>query len=428
MQKLILTLLAFFARAIILFHKPVVIGITGTVWKTTVTSHIKWYLSHVLSDDKIGYSQDHYNGEYGLPLTIIWAKTGGKNPFRWMLVFCIAITRFFRPYPKYLILEYGIDHPGEMDFLTSIAVPDIAIITEIAPNHLEQFWSFHLYRAEKMKIAKEVKHLIVHDSHRNIIEWDALFYGSGWMSDIDISDVVLDGNWTSWVVHFHEKKYSVAIKSFGSFHLINILPLYAIAEILSCNIESIPLYIQWFQWEAWRSTLLEGKFGSKIIDGSYNGWYLSLHAGILSLESFLPTNHLICIIGDMRELGNETESLHIKLAEEIVENFSGLNEYIHFYLVGPYMHKYVFQILSEHFHTVHSFSSRDIGNDVLRDLSQMQDPEKCIIYVKWSQNTIFLEEAVQILLNNPSDIKKLCRQSSDWKKKKEIFFQDLAKK
>ncbi len=51
-----------------------------------------------------------------------------------------------------MVLEYGIDHPGEMDFMLSIAIPDVAIITEIAPNHIEQFGNFDLYKKEKLKI------------------------------------------------------------------------------------------------------------------------------------------------------------------------------------------------------------------------------------------------------------------------------------
>lgn len=81
----------------------------------------------------------HYNGEFGLPLSIIGARTGGKNPFLWIWVFIIAFSRLWRSYPKYLILEYGIDHPGEMEFLLSIVHPDIGIISGVAPNHLEQF-------------------------------------------------------------------------------------------------------------------------------------------------------------------------------------------------------------------------------------------------------------------------------------------------
>jgi UDP-N-acetylmuramoyl-tripeptide--D-alanyl-D-alanine ligase len=189
MQKIILSLLAFFARALIRWHKPIIIGVTGTVGKTTVTAHVHAYLARMMQSESIGYSRDHYNGEYGLPLTIIGAKTGGNNPLKWIWVFIVAISQFFRSYPRYLVLEYGFDHPGEMDAMLDIAIPDVAIITEIAPNHIEQFGTFDLYKKEKLKIVARARELIIHDSLRNSVEREALYYGIGAMSEIDASHI-----------------------------------------------------------------------------------------------------------------------------------------------------------------------------------------------------------------------------------------------
>lgn len=76
-----------------------------------------------------------------------------------------------------------------MDFLLSIAVPEIAIITEVAPNHLEQFGTFDLYRKEKLKITRQAKHLIIHDTLRDALERDAFYYGTGAMSDLNASHI-----------------------------------------------------------------------------------------------------------------------------------------------------------------------------------------------------------------------------------------------
>lgn len=93
-----------------------------------------------------------------------------------MRVFFVSIIRLLKKYPHYLVLEYGIDHPGEMDFLLSIAVPDIAVITPVDPNHLEQFGSIDNYRNHKIKIIKSAKCSIIHESLRQYIETDALYY------------------------------------------------------------------------------------------------------------------------------------------------------------------------------------------------------------------------------------------------------------
>lgn len=86
------------------------------------------------------------------------------------------MIRLFQKYPRYLVLEYGIDHPGEMDFLLSIAIPDIAILTPVEPNHLEQFGSIDNYRHHKIKLIKSAKSAIIHESLRQYIETDALYY------------------------------------------------------------------------------------------------------------------------------------------------------------------------------------------------------------------------------------------------------------
>lgn len=425
MQNIILFLLAFCARHIVSYHKPKIIGITGTVWKTTVTAHVHKYLSHVLPEEIVWYSQNHYNGEYWLPLTIIGARTGWKNPLKWLCVFGVALTRFFRPYPRYLVLEYGIDHPGEMDFLLSIAIPDIAIITEIAPNHLEQFGTFELYRAEKFKLVESARELIIHDSHRSSVEREALYYGTGGMSEISVSHMEISPSGTSAKVHFHRMNYDLHIWSLWEFHITNILPLYGIAEIWGLPLDAISRYASLARSEPGRSVVLDGIAGSILIDGSYNGGYLALHAGIDSLTSFSSSHRLVFVLGDMRELGDDTESIHIRLADEIREMFQYQHEDVFFYLVWPSMQQYILPILEKDF-CVESFVSSRLAGKAVQKLLKKNSAKPTMVYIKWSQNTIFLEEAVEILLANPDDVSQLCRQSPEWKRKKDEFFKSLT--
>lgn len=187
MHTFFLFFLSILARVIIRVHRPYVIGVTGTVGKTTISRYVSLYLEQTFSEKDVMSSPYHYNGEYGLPLTIIGAKTPGKNPLLWISLIFITLYRLVRPYPRYLVLEYGIDHPGEMTFLTDIVAPDIAILSVVAPNHLEQFGTLEKYRNEKLLLTKNTSRLIIHESLRSYVEKDALFYGSGGMSDIDAS-------------------------------------------------------------------------------------------------------------------------------------------------------------------------------------------------------------------------------------------------
>ena len=423
MQKIVLFFLRLISRAIILRHKPFIIGITGTVWKTTITSHVFSLLSRAYGTESVRYSPYHYNGEYGLPLSIIGAKSPGSNPFLWLFVFCIWIWRIFSSYQKYLILEYGIDHPGEMDFLLSIAHPDIAIITEIFPNHIEQFKTLEAYRAEKLKIVSFSKTLILHDSLRPFIDREATYYGLGAMSDVDASHIHIDKKWTKATIHAFWKDFPIFIPAFWSFHIENILPLYVLASFLDISFLEIEKYAAKYTPESGRSSILEGVQWSVIIDGSYNGWFLSLRAGIVSMRSFLPEHRIILFLGDMRELGSESERIHHDLADEIINLFPH-DAPVSCFLVWPLMTEFVAPIVSKYFATETALSSRILGSRI-RTIIDTEKDMPIMIYVKWSQNTIFLEEGIKFFLANPDDSRLLCRQSPEWMLKKEVFFQNI---
>lgn len=133
MQNILLLFLGFFARLIVQKHKPFIIGVTGTVGKTTITTHIARFLTHHYWSEQVWFSPYHYNWEYWLPLTIIGVKSPLKNPFLWIWVFIVAFFDYFLRILDISDSRYGIDHPGEMDFLLSIAKPDIWILMQLNP-------------------------------------------------------------------------------------------------------------------------------------------------------------------------------------------------------------------------------------------------------------------------------------------------------
>lgn len=424
MHHILLSFLGFFSRLIIQKHRPIVIGITGTVGKTTITTHVAHFLTKQYGSKNVWYSFYHYNGEYGLPLTIIGSKSPWKNPFLWIWVFLLAIVRLFQSYPRYLVLEYGIDHPGEMDFLLSIAVPEIAILTPVESNHLEQFGSLENYRKNKLKLIVQAKHSIVHESLRQYIEIEALFYSLGALSDIDASSINIGVQWTSAIVHYNKWDYAIALPAIGAFQIENILPLFPIANLLGIDVHSIASYAMTASLESGRSNILSGIMDTTIIDGSYNGGYLSLKEWIISMKSFLHSHQIIFFLGDMRELWEVSKEIHEKLANEILDLMPH-DANVVFYLVGPLMQEYVYPILAKKFNTSSYLSSKKTWEKIAKYIKKTQVPT--IVYAKWSQNTIFIEEGIKFFLKHPSDIKKLPRQSIAWTDKKDLFFKSLEK-
>lgn len=425
MHRIILFLLAFFARAIIRRHHPYVIGVTGTIGKTTLSTNIAHLLRTYYGDTAVLLSPYHYNGEYGLPLTIIGAKTWWKNPLLWIGVFIRACITYITPYTRYLILEYGIDHPGEMEFLLSIVKPHIAILTPVAPNHLEQFGTFSRYhQAKLLLIESAIDMAIAHESERQSITriW-VQYYGKDAQSDVCVMNVMQMIDHLSVDIHLWEDQYHIDLPVFWVYQWENILPLYLLCEFLHIDRDIICQHQGIFTPEVWRSRILKGLAGSVIIDGSYNGGYESLIRGIESLVPFLGKYRIFCFLWDMRELGDETADLHWELAKEIVGCFSGERN-VRFFLVWPSMEHYVVPVLSSKYVVSHSLSSRVLW-DAIR-VTLLEDIEPTLIYVKWSQNTIFLEEGIVSFLENSTDVALLPRQWDGWEEKKETFFRTLS--
>lgn len=424
MHHTFLIFLGFIARLIIQKHKPYIVGITGTVGKTTIATHTAHFLAKQFGAKNVWYSPYHYNGEFWLPLTIIGVKSPWSNPFWWIQVFCVAMIRLFQKYPRYLVLEYGIDHPGEMDFLLSIAIPDIAILTPVEPNHLEQFGSIDNYRHHKIKLIKSAKSAIIHESLRQYIETDALYYSLWALSDIDASRIEINIGGTNAIVHFHNQDFLLSLPAIGAFQIENFLPLYAIAHILHINPSLISEYASLSPPESGRSSIIWGILDTTIIDGSYNGGYLSLREGIISMRSFLYSHRIIFFLWDMRELWWSTQEIHEKLWHDILDNIPHTANVV-FYLVGPMMQKYIVPLLSTKFTVFSDLSSRILGSKISQDIKKHK--QQTIVYAKWSQNTIFIEEGIKLFLKDQSDISKLPRQSASWIQKKEDFFLTLSK-
>jgi len=112
------------------------------------------------------------------------------------------------------------------------------------------------------------------------------------------------------------------------------------------------------------------------------------------------------ILGDMRELGSLAKIQHQELSKIILKKLDFA------ILIGPSMKEFVVPVLAgENFPFVFFDSFKD-AKDKIPDLIKEND----LILVKGSQNTLFLERAVELLLRNKKDAERLCRRGEFWKK------------
>jgi UDP-N-acetylmuramoyl-tripeptide--D-alanyl-D-alanine ligase len=120
---------------------PEIIGITGSVGKTSAKEAVRAVLS---GSYPLMASPRNMNTEIGMPLAILGLPGGGKSKWRWfnILVKAWFKANFSKPnLPQYLVLEMAADRPGDITKLTGIAPPKIGVVTAVARSHLELFKS-----------------------------------------------------------------------------------------------------------------------------------------------------------------------------------------------------------------------------------------------------------------------------------------------
>jgi UDP-N-acetylmuramoyl-tripeptide--D-alanyl-D-alanine ligase len=118
MRKILQLKLKIAAQLILRKYKPVVIGITGSIGKSSTKEAVFHVLKNKLN---VRTSFKNYNNEIGLPLSIIGCVSPGKNIYAWLGVILKIISLLLikdKHYPQVLILEMGVDRPGDMEYLT----------------------------------------------------------------------------------------------------------------------------------------------------------------------------------------------------------------------------------------------------------------------------------------------------------------------
>ena len=427
MKKYFLLLLSFLSKQIIKRHKPFVVGVTWTVGKTTVTNFVYEFLKWIYSSE-VYKSEYDYNWEFWLPLSILQSKSPNKNPLLWIkLLFKFIILYFSRSYPKYLVLEYWIDRPNEMEFLTDIVCPDIWIVLNVTPNHVTQFPEYSDYIYQKVLLWLKARKVIYNKDYSELCDrFDSIKSSISYSilskdSKVYANNIVSDLSWIKFNLFASGQSYDLSFSLLWDHQVYNILPVFALWLALDISPDIVYDYIRNIDAQKWRWTILKWINDSIIIDWSYNWWFLSISSWVKYIWSLnSPSYKKVLFLWDMRELWPESKKCHSELAQ-IIKDY----DFDYIALVWEEMKIHVFDQLVSHFWKDKVFISKSskISGDEIRNfiLANWQS----IVYVKGSQNTIFLEEWIKKLLFDMKDYNKLCRQSEKWLSIKESFYSHI---
>lgn len=334
MRKIFQTILYKQSGAILKKYQPRVIGITGSVGKTSTKEAIFTLLS---SHFRTRTNYKNYNNEMGLPLTIIGAKSPGRNPLKWLMLFWHAQTIIWQhhEYPELLVLEMGIDHPGDMDYLVDLVKPEIGVLTNIGLSHLQFFGSEMGILNEKSKILKYTGQngfaVINFDDPllKNIIpkiKSQLLTFGSESGAQIHLQSyqIVYDKDshnyGTEAQISYRNAKEKIVIKNAVGFsHAQACAAAIAVGQIFGITLSQAAVDLHNYKAQAGRLTVLRGINSSVIIDDTYNSSPQSVRVALRELANF-PSGTKVVILGDMLELGNLSSQLHRDLAIDILHS------------------------------------------------------------------------------------------------------------
>lgn len=433
----VLWYLRIFAKIQIKKIKPLIIGVGGASGKTSLSNFI-----HIALSDKYKVRQGKgKNSESGIPLDILGIKINSYTTIEWIKIALIIPLKVLTDWEKYdvYIAEMGIDSPIEpknMTYLLKIIRPKIAVLTNISFEHSVYFDSLiETEDSEKREeeilnmTAKEESLLLttVSEDGTAILNVDDKII-KGLIPKIAVKKITVsarDGTSDFYIESIKNfvDRFVLDFKFKGQKYKLNInnpLPVHfaysfmlAIAVAKSCGIEvetATKLLENNFSLPAGRMSVFKGIKNTVIIDSSYNNATLS---PILDLLSFVQDigkqRRRVGIIGDMRELGTMSKTLHEEVAKKILDTLDLV------ILIGPLSQQYIFPILKKKNFPAFSFQSFTASKNTILETIKPKD----MVLVKGSQNTLFLERVVEMLLNDPKDRNKLCRRGEYWDKIRE---------
>ncbi len=423
LQNLLNTL----SKRILKKYKPDIVGITGSVGKTSSKEAIATVLEAKFS---VRRTAKNYNNEIGLPLTIIGVdKTPGRSILGWLGVIWKAkklLLKQDKNFPEILVLEMGADKPGDIEYLTDIAPCKVGVLTFISHAHTEFFKTIKKIAQEKRIIISHLRQdgFAVLNFDNDLVmqsigttKAEIITYGFREGADLRVTDVNIikeeGGIWPAGLnfkILYKGNVVPVFLPGVISKSAISsALSGLAVGTIFGVNLVEGSRAISALKGLPGRMRLVKGIKSTLVIDDTYNS---SPEAAKVAVEALFqveikPGSRRFAALGDMLELGGETENTHRELGFKVAE--LGLD----FLITVGVASKYTAAAAKEagmDENKIASFASSAEAGRFLQEKLKEGD----IVLVKGSQG-VRMEKIVKEIMSEPLQAKDiLCRQGEEW--------------
>ncbi|MEX2028342.1 MAG: Mur ligase family protein [Candidatus Curtissbacteria bacterium] len=280
-----------------------VIGITGSVGKTTTQNSIYAVLSQRFKTITGGENLDP---TFRIPKTILAAK----------------------PWVQKVVLEYGVEKPGNMDHYLQIAKPDIVVVTTISPTHTKYFKDVQGVFNEKVKLVQSLKrgdHALLNADDPNVVRMGQMtqarvvWYGKKAKDGVKISHFVQTLAGSSFRLYYKGQKATVSWKAIGEHQLTSAYAAAAVGILEGLTLKQIAKGLSSVKLPEHRLTPIVTK-NFNIIDDTYNSSPKAAHEALKTFLKLSSNKHKIVIFGPMKDLGHLSEEEHKKLGAAIAKS------------------------------------------------------------------------------------------------------------
>lgn len=330
-KRTVVAILTLEAQLLLKCVKPKIVAITGSVGKTSTKDAIYTVLKNHTHARK---SEKSFNSDIGVALTVLGLQNAWNNPFMWVRnIVDGALHAFFAGgYPEVLILEMGVDRPGDMKRLTTWIKPDVVVLTRLpdVPVHVEYFSSPQEVVEEKMQLVFALKpegvFIYNHDDEiiaRYLPEVRQQSFGFSRYSpshftatnDSILYDGALPVGLQFSLTHINEEAHMRVLGSLGVQHAYNFAAAAAVGTVFGIPLKTAAEELQGHLPPSGRMRLIRGVEDTTLIDDTYNSSPVACEHALQTLSELKTSGRRVAVLGDMLELGQFSVREHERIGE-----------------------------------------------------------------------------------------------------------------
>ncbi len=421
-KKVVVAVLTFEASIALRKYRPKVVGVTGSVGKTSTKDAIHAVLASKATARK---SEKSFNSEVGVPLTVLGLPNAWLSVRGWLVnILDGALHLVFKtPYPEWLVLEIGADRPKDIQSLCRWVRPDIAVLTRFpeVPVHVEFFGSRDAVLEEKRELRRALRGdgtLIVNADDAEVYAEPTregqrkLSYGLSEHADVRAESCEVryeDGAPVGMeiVVRFQNERISLPIHGvLGTHQVYPALAALAVGLSEGFVLTDMVAPLSALERSPGRMRLIPGRTRTTLIDDTYNASPIAVQAALDTLKGLITKGSRIAVLGDMMELGDFSVEEHRRVGTKAAEC-------VHvFVAVGVRMREAAAHARANGMSAGSIFECGDAKEAAMLVAGILTEGD--IVLVKGSQS-MRMERVVEALMAEPERKKELLvRQDTEW--------------